>query len=75
MNRFFLLISGIALSIGVNAQVSFEVHGKGGMASTWLLNKNISNQGAEQDYAMAWGSSYGAGINLYYKNIGIQSVS
>jgi hypothetical protein len=71
MKRIFLLISGIAFSMGVNAQVTFEVHGKGGMASTWLFNKNISDKGAEQDYAMAWGSSYGAGINLYYKNIGI----
>lgn len=71
MKRLFLFISGIALSLDVNAQVTFEVHGKGGMASTWLFNKNISDKGAEQDYAMAWGSSYGAGINLYYKNIGI----
>jgi len=71
MKRIFLLISGIALSLGVNSQVTFEAQGKGGMASTWLFNKNISDQGAEQDYAMAWGSSYGVGINLYYKNIGI----
>ena len=71
MKRLFLIISGIAFSLTVNAQFTFEVHGKGGMASTWLFNKNISDQGAEQDYAMAWGSSYGAGINFYYKNIGI----
>ena len=71
MKRNFLLIFGIGFSMAVNAQVTFEVQGKGAMASTWLLNKNISNQGAEQDYAMAWGSSYGAGINLYYKSIGI----
>lgn len=71
MKRIFLLISGIALSLGVNSQVTFEAQGKGGMASTWLFNKNISDQGAEQDYAMAWGSSYGVAINLYYKNIGI----
>ncbi len=71
MKRLFLIISGIAFSLTVNAQVTFEVHGKGGMASTWLFNKNISDQGAEQDYAMAWGSNYGVGINLYYKNIGI----
>lgn len=71
MRRIFLLFAAIACSKALNAQVTFEVHGKGGMASTWLFNKNISDQGAEQDYAMAWGSSYGAGINLYYKNIGI----
>ena len=71
MKRLFLIISGIAFSLTVNAQFTFEVHGKGGMAATWLFNKNISDQGAEQDYAMAWGSSYGAGINFYYKNIGI----
>jgi hypothetical protein len=71
MKRLFLIISGIAFSLTVNAQFTFEVHGKGGMASTWLFNKNISDKGTEQDYAMAWGSSYGAGINFYYKNIGI----
>ncbi len=71
MKRIFLLIFGIVFSMGVSAQLTFEVQGKGAMASTWLFNKNISNQGSEQDYAMAWGSSYGAGINLYYKNIGI----
>lgn len=71
MKRIFLLISGIVFSMGVSAQLTFEVQGKGAMASTWLFNKNISNQGAEQDYAMAWGTCFGAGINLYYKNIGI----
>jgi hypothetical protein len=71
MKRNFLLTAVMAFSLGLKAQVTFEVQGKGAMASTWLFNKNISDQGAEQDYAMAWGSSYGAGINLYYKNIGI----
>ena len=71
MKRNLLLIAGLAFSVGLNAQVTFEVQGKGAMASTWLFNKNISDQGAEQNYAMAWGSSFGAGISLYYKNIGI----
>ena len=35
------------------------------------LNKNISDKGATQDYAAAWGSSYGIAGNIYFGMTGI----
>lgn len=37
MKRNFLLIAGMAFSVGLNAQVTFEVQGKGAMASTMVI--------------------------------------
>ncbi len=54
-----------------NAQFSIDVQGKGSFNSTWLLNQNISDQGPNQDYAMAWGSSYGIASNIYAGIIGV----
>ena len=71
MKKLIFIISGVVLAFGARAQFSIEAQGKGAIASTWLFNKNISDLGEEQDYAMAWGSSYGAAINFYYKNVGI----
>jgi len=53
------------------AQLAFEVNGKGSYNSTWIFNKNISDQGKEQDYDMAWSSNYGAGFTLYLGRIGV----
>ena len=40
---------------------SFEIMAKGGVHSTWLFNKNISNTGKQMDYANAWSFNYGLG--------------
>jgi hypothetical protein len=40
-------------------------------SSTWLLNNNISNAGDEQDYAPGWGTTFGVGINGYFKSVGL----
>ena len=64
----------IALTCGISntfSQFSIDVQAKGSGNSTWLLNKNISDLGASQDYAMAWGSSYGIASNIYAGIIGI----
>jgi len=53
------------------SQISFEIQGKGSYNSTWIVNKNISDQGKEQDYDLAWSSNYGAGFNLYFGRIGV----
>ena len=37
------------------SQLSVDVQGKGLGNSTWLLNKNISDIGATQDYTLDWG--------------------
>ncbi|MFM8241887.1 MAG: hypothetical protein ACKN86_03705, partial [Crocinitomicaceae bacterium] len=62
-----LLIS----SLNLHSQITVEGGVKGGYNSTWLFNKNISNQGAEQDYAAGWGSCYGLGAAVYYGPIGL----
>ena len=53
------------------SQLSVDVQGKGLGNSTWLLNKNISDMGATQDYTLAWGSSYGVAANAYFGMTGL----
>jgi hypothetical protein len=36
-----------------------------------LINNNISDKGDEQDYAPGWGTTYGIGINGYFKSVGL----
>jgi hypothetical protein len=69
MKKLFL---GLLLvgSTCANAQISVDGSVKGSYNSTWLFNKNISDQGAEQDYAMGWGSNVGVGASVYYGAIG-----
>jgi hypothetical protein len=62
-----LLIS----SLNLHSQISVEGGIKGSYNSTWLFNKNISDQGTEQDYAAGWGSNYGLGASVYYGSIGL----
>ena len=53
--------------------LGFQLEGqlKGMESSTLLLNKNISDKGAEQDYAPGWGTTFGLGINGYFKSVGL----
>ena len=64
----------IALICGISttfSQFAIDVQAKGSANSTWLLNKNISDLGASQDYAMGWGSTYGIAGNVYAGIIGV----
>ena len=63
-----------ALTCGMTttfSQFKIDVQAKGSGNSTWLLNKNISDLGASQDYSMAWGSTYGVAANVYTGIIGV----
>lgn len=53
------------------SQITFEIQGKGSYNSTWIVNKNISDLGDEQNYDLAWSTNYGAGFNLYFGRIGV----
>lgn len=53
------------------AQLSLDITGKGQFNSTWLINKNTYDAGAEQDYAPSWGSNYGLGLGLRMGFIGL----
>lgn len=67
-----IILSALLLtSLNMNAQISIDGGVKGSYNSTWLFNKNISDQGAEQDYAKAWGSNYGLGASVYFGTVGI----
>ena len=63
-----ILIASLNTSL---AQLSFEIQGKGSYNSTWIVNKNISDKGDDQDYDLAWAYNYGAGFNLYLGRIGV----
>lgn len=65
---FGLLLVG---STCANAQISVDGSVKGSYNSTWLFNKNISDKGTEQDYAMGWSSNYGIGASVYYGFVGL----
>ncbi len=66
----FLAFTFLSFST-LKAQFLIEINGKGSYNSTWLLNKNISDKGDDQDYAMAWSSNYGAGFTVYLGHIGV----
>ncbi len=66
-----ILPSLLLVSLNLSAQLSIEGGVKGGYNSTWLFNKNISDQGTEQDYAAGWGANYGVGASVYYGSIGL----
>ena len=66
MKNFLSLFTIVLLSSAAFGQFSIDVHAKGAANSTWLLNKNISDMGATQDYELAWDSSYGVAANAYF---------
>lgn len=49
---------------------TYEIMAKGGVHSTWLFNKNISNEGDNMDYVNAWSFNYGLGFSAYFGNVG-----
>ena len=67
-----IILSALLLtSLNLHSQISIEGGLKGSYNSTWLFNKNISDQGTEQDYAAGWGSNYGLGAAVYFGPIGL----
>ena len=71
MKNLLSLFTIILLSSTAYSQFAIDVQAKGAANSTWLLNKNISDKGATQDYAAAWGSSYGVAGNIYFGMTGL----
>ncbi|MFM8242764.1 MAG: hypothetical protein ACKN86_08170 [Crocinitomicaceae bacterium] len=67
-----IILSALLISsLNLYSQISVEVGVKRGYNATWLFNKNISDQRAEQDYATGWGSNYGLVAAVYYGPIGL----
>jgi hypothetical protein len=52
---------------------NLEIGLMGGGKSTWLFNKNISDDGDEQDYAAGWGYSFGfTAANYFNGTVGME---
>lgn len=49
---------------------TLEIHAKGSANSTFLFNNNISDAAGDQDYAAGWSFNYGAGVSMYFGNVG-----
>ena len=65
-----ILTALLFTAVNLTAQISIDGGVKGSYNSTWLFNKNISDQGTSQDYALGWGYNFGGGATVYYGPIG-----
>ncbi len=65
------LVIGAISAQGQTLGFLLEGQAKAMQSATMLLNKNISDKGAEQDYALGMGTTFGAGLNAYFGNIGL----
>ncbi len=71
MKKILLVISLAASGLVVNAQ-SFNIGLGGGIYSTWLTNKNVSDAGDELDFAVTFGGQIGLNTSYYFKdNLGL----
>ncbi|MCC7303267.1 MAG: PorT family protein [Bacteroidia bacterium] len=71
MKRILFILTVLLAPATVFSQTLF-LEAKGGYKSTWLLNKNVSDDGNEQDYAAGWGNHYGLGASMYFnKTVGL----
>ncbi len=70
MKKCIFCVSLLFIGANAQAQLSIDAHVKGLYNSTWLLNKNISDQGTSQDYDLGWGYNVGGGATVYYGPIG-----
>ncbi len=61
---FCLLTASVAV---VNAQ-EFKIGMAGGIYSTWLVNKNVSDQGDDLDFAATFGGQLGVEAQYYFKD-------
>lgn len=71
MKKLFLIVALSAVAITTQAQ-QFNIGLGGGIYSTWLVNKNVSDQGDDLDFAATFGGQVGLNTQYYFKdNLGI----
>ena len=71
MKKITLVVVLIASTLIMNAQ-EFKVGMGGGIYSTWLVNKNVSDQGDDLDFAATFGGQIGLNMQYYFKdNLGL----
>jgi Outer membrane protein beta-barrel domain len=67
MKKTFLILLASGFGFYASAQ-SFDIGLKGGAASTWLMNTNVNNAGADEDIAST--ITYDIGLHLEYNFAG-----
>lgn len=67
MKKIFLVLALIAYGYTSNAQ-GFNIGLGGGIYSTWLVNKNVSDQGDELDFAVTFGGQLGVNGSYYFSD-------
>lgn len=71
MKKITLVIVLIATTLVVNAQ-EFKIGAGFGYYSTWLVNKNVSDQGDDLDFAATFAGQFGLNAQYYFKdNLGL----
>ncbi len=65
MKKTFLILFASGFGFFASAQ-SFDVGLRGGAASTWLLNQNVSNAGTDEDYVSSISADYGLHLGLNF---------
>lgn len=60
MKKLCFILVAISASFVVNAQEGIRLGVKGSYSSTWLFNKNVSDQNASLDYASTFSGGFGA---------------
>jgi hypothetical protein len=66
MKKIFLGLALIATGFSVNAQKQFNIGLGGGIYSTWLVNKNVSDQGDDLDFAVTFSPQIGVNASYYF---------
>ncbi len=69
--QLLIAVAAVLLAAPSFAQL-LELNAKGSVKSTWILNKNISDDGDEQDSDFGWGYNWGGGFTFYFtKSLGV----
>jgi hypothetical protein len=73
MKKLALLIVLFSISVMSFAQEGLTLGGHFSYNSTWLLNKQVFDEGAEMDVAVSYGNYYGIIAGYYFsKNLGVE---
>ncbi len=71
MKKILVTLLFVSTAAIINAQ-EFKIGLGGGIYSTWLVNKNVSDQGPDVDFASTFGGQVGLNLQYYFKdNFGI----
>jgi hypothetical protein len=72
MKKLFVSFALLGCVAGVKAQaLSYDVSAKYAYSATGLFNKSISDQGASQDYDVAFSSNFGLAGTLNFGKVGV----